>query len=154
MSFALERWGDKAIVVNMRTGHHMTKDPISLQRAEPNLKRANNMENKKSKAQSDTEFIEKMAKEHFTVEPEAPKAKASNSEFKKYLKSIRKSGPYQSYESSNDDQEVMYTTSFVISMLKDIHKGTKTEDLGFEDIDEAKAFVYDWYEQGKLEYKY
>ena len=75
MSFALERWGDKAIVVNMRTGHHMTKDPISLQRAEPNLKRANNMEKKKGKAQSDTEFIEKMAKEHFTVEPEAPKAK-------------------------------------------------------------------------------
>jgi hypothetical protein len=35
------------------------------------------MEKKKGKAQSDTEFIEKMAKEHFTVEPEAPKAKVA-----------------------------------------------------------------------------
>jgi uncharacterized protein (DUF305 family) len=133
----------------------MTKDPISLQRAEPNLKRANNMENKKSKAQSDTEFIEKMAKEHFTVEPEAKvaKVKGKDTQFNKYLKSIKASGPYQSYESDNN-QDVMYTTSFVISTLKDIHKGTRTEDLGFQDIDEAKAFRHDWYIQGYDMYGY
>ena len=122
MSFALERWGDKAIVVNMRTGHHMTKDPISLQRAEPNLKRANNMEKKKGKAQSDTEFIEKMAKEHFTVEPEAPK-----SQEKKYL--YKGNMKYFTYDELMKYKEELRETN---------------DRYGWEDKDLYKAYYDVW----------
>lgn len=34
MPFALERWGDKAIVTNTQTGKHYSTTPISLKKAE------------------------------------------------------------------------------------------------------------------------
>ena len=63
--------------------------------------------------------------------------------FKDFLKSVRE----QNYHSYTDDrdEEVMYSAGEIIETLKMIHSGDQLEDLGFADIDEAKAFYKDWY---------
>jgi len=38
MPYALERWGNKAIVVNTTTGHHYSTNPIVLEKAKAQLR--------------------------------------------------------------------------------------------------------------------
>ena len=38
MPYALEHWGDKAIVVNTKTGKHYSESPIALPKAEAQMR--------------------------------------------------------------------------------------------------------------------
>lgn len=48
MPLALERWGDKAIVTNTRTGKHYSTMPISIQKAKAQMRVLEAAEKKKS----------------------------------------------------------------------------------------------------------
>lgn len=77
MSWALERWGSKAIVVNQDNGHHITKDPVPMAKANKSLARAIKKSEKvkthKNKpivhSAYDPAFMEEMSK-HFVLTPE------------------------------------------------------------------------------------
>jgi len=49
MPYALERWGDKAIVVNSQTGKHYSSAPISLKKAEAQKRVLESVEKKEKK---------------------------------------------------------------------------------------------------------
>jgi len=75
--WALERWGSKAIVVNQDNGHHITKDPVPMAKANKSLARAIKKSEKvkthKNKpiihSAYDSAFMEEMAKQ-FVLTPE------------------------------------------------------------------------------------
>ena len=82
MSWALERWGSKAIVVNQDNGHHITKDPVPMAKANKSLARAVKKTEKAKKPEPvihknkpivhsayDPAFMEEMSK-HFVLTPE------------------------------------------------------------------------------------
>ena len=48
MPYALERWGNKAIVVNTKTGKHFSNSPIPLTNAKKQMSLLNMKEKEKS----------------------------------------------------------------------------------------------------------
>jgi len=91
MSWALERWGSKAIVVNQDNGHHITKDPVPMAKANKSLARAIKKSEKAKKPQPvihkdkaivksayDAAFMEEMSKS-FVVTPEQQNKQAIES---------------------------------------------------------------------------
>jgi hypothetical protein len=96
---------------------------------------------------ADIKDANRYIKEYVNRPVAAKKNKKTEPKFGKYLRDIEDTGEYQDYV-NNDDNEMLYRTSFVIDTLKDIHKGVKLSDLGFDDLDEAKAFKADWYDRG------
>jgi hypothetical protein len=88
--WALERWGSKAIVVNQDNGHHITKDPVPMAKANKSLARAIKKSEKAKKPQPvhkdkaivqsayDAAFMEEMAKS-FVVTPEQQNKQAIES---------------------------------------------------------------------------
>ena len=91
MSWALERWGSKAIVVNQDNGHHITKDPVPMAKANKSLARAVKKTEKAKKPEPvihkdkaivksayDAAFMEEMSKS-FVVTPEQQNKQAIES---------------------------------------------------------------------------
>ena len=82
-------------------------------------------------------------KKKYVAKKLGEKKKMNLKKFNDFLKSLREF-PYHSY-TDDRDEEVMYSAGEIIETLKMIHKGKQLEDLGFADINEAKAFYKDWY---------